>query len=184
MVKTKLIFGVTALAAALTLTACSNDSEEKNSDNKMNMNTSSEHMHTDSDEVPSNLKSAENPTYDIGSKAIIQTDHMEGMKDAEATIVGGYDTIAYVVSYLPTTGGETIDNHKWVIQEEIKDAGDKMLEAGSEVIIEAEHMKGMKGAEATIESAEKTTVYIIDYTPTTGGEKVTNHKWLVESELN
>lgn len=182
MIKTKILAG-TMLAAALTLTACSNENEEKSNEDSSSEH-SNEHMHGDS-EVPSNLISAENPTYEIGSKAIINTDHMEGMKGAEATIVGAYDTIAYTVSYIPATGTslEPIDHHKWVIQEEIKDAGDKMYEAGTEVIIEADHMKGMKGATATIESAEKTNVYIIDYMPTTGGKKVTNHKWLVESEL-
>ncbi|MEH7471494.1 YdhK family protein, partial [Priestia megaterium] len=42
----------------------------------------------------------------------------------------------------------------------------------------------MKGAKATIDSAEKTTVYRVDYKPTTGGEKVKNHKWVTESELS
>lgn len=45
-------------------------------------------------------------------------------------------------------------------------------------------MKGMDGATATIDSAEKTTVYMIDYVPTTGGEKMTNHKWVTENELS
>lgn len=45
-------------------------------------------------------------------------------------------------------------------------------------------MKGMEGAVAEIDSAEKTTMYMIDYTPTTGGEEVTNHKWITESELS
>ena len=106
------------------------------------------------------------------------------MKGAEATIVGAYDTIAYVVSYTPTTGGEKVTNHKWVIQEEIKDAGTEEIASGTEVTLEADHMEGMKGATAEIESAEKTTVYMVDYTPTTGGEKVTNHKWVTESELS
>lgn len=75
-------------------------------------------------------------------------------------------------------------NHKWVIQEEIKGAGNEQLKAGSEVTLEADHMKGMKGAKATIDSAEKTTVYMVDYAPTTGGEKVKNHKWVTESELS
>lgn len=181
MRKTKMIAGA-MLAAALTLTACSN--EEEKSKEETSSEHSSEHMHGDS-EVPSNLVAAENPTYDIGSKAIINANHMEGMKGAEATVTGAYETIAYTVSYIPVSGKskDPVDDHKWVIQEEIKDAGDKMLENGEVVIIEADHMKGMKGAEATIESAKKTTVYMIDYTPTTGGEKVTNHKWLVESEL-
>ncbi|MYL58498.1 DUF1541 domain-containing protein, partial [Virgibacillus halodenitrificans] len=36
---------------------------------------------------------------------------------------------------------------------------------------------------AKIDSAQKTTVYMVDYVPTTGGKKVTNHKWVTESEL-
>lgn len=94
------------------------------------------------------------------------------------------DTTAYVVDYTPTTGGEKVTNHKWVIQEEIKDADDKNIKPGTEVTLEADHMKGTKGAKATIDSAEKTTVYMVDYTPTTGGEKVTNHKWVTASELS
>ncbi len=33
---------------------------------------------------------------------------MEGMKGAKATITGAYDTIAYTVTYKPTTGGEEV----------------------------------------------------------------------------
>lgn len=39
-----------------------------------------------------------------------------------------------------------------------------------------ESMEGMVEATVTIDSAEKTTVYMIDFTPTTGGEEVKNHK--------
>jgi hypothetical protein len=42
----------------------------------------------------------------------------------------------------------------------------------------------MKGATAEIDSAEKTTVYMVDFTPTTGGEEVKNHQWVTESELS
>lgn len=45
-------------------------------------------------------------------------------------------------------------------------------------------MKGLKGEKATIDFGKKTTVYMIDYTPTTGGERVTNHKWVTEAELS
>ena len=48
----------------------------------------------------------------------------------------------------------------------------------------ADHMKGMDGATAEIDSAEQTTVYMINYTSTTSGEEVTNHKWVTESELS
>jgi len=77
-----------------------------------------------------------------------------------------------------------VENHKWVIQEEIKDAGDETLESGTEVTVEADHMVGMDGATAEIDSSEQTTVYMINYTPTTGGEEVTNHKWVTEDELS
>jgi hypothetical protein len=180
-------------AIALTLTACSDSSPEKDDMDGMNhenkdMDSSSEESmdmdHSGSGEVPEDLAVAENPTYKVGSKAILETDHMEGMKGAEATIVGAFDTTAYAVSYTPTTGGEKVENHKWVIQEEIKDAGKEPLKPGTEVTLEADHMEGMKGATAVIDSAEPTTVYMIDYTPTTDGEKVTNHKWVTESELS
>lgn len=158
--------------------ANNNESEQEDTDVKMEMN------HSGSGEVPENLKVAENPTYKVGSEAIIKTEHMEGMDGAVATIVSAYDTTAYAISYTPVTGGERVENHKWVIQEEIKDADDETLGQGTEVTIEADHMEGMEGATAEIDSAEKTTVYMIDYTPTTGGEKVTNHKWVTESELS
>lgn len=73
---------------------------------------------------------------------------------------------------------------KWVIHEEFPEAGEELLEPGTEAVTDAAHMEGMKGATAEIDSAEKTTVYMIDFTPTTGGEKVTNHKWVTESELS
>ncbi len=137
-----------------------------------------------SDEVPEGLKEAENPTFEVGSKAIIELDHMKGMKGAEATIVGAYETTAYTITYTPKDGGEKVENHKWVIQEEIKDAGDETLKPGTEVTVEAAHMEGMDGTTAEIDSAEATTVYMVDYTPTTGGEEVKNHKWVTESELS
>lgn len=177
----------------LALSACSDSSSEKDEMDDMNHeNTdmesgSEENMdmnHSGSGEVPEDLKVEDNPTFEVGSKAIIKDDHMEGMKGAEATIVLAFDTVAYTVSYTPTTGGEKVTNHKWVVHEEIEDAGDEPLEVGTEVILEADHMEGMDGAKAEIDSAEQTTVYMINYTPTTGGEEVTNHKWVTESELS
>lgn len=49
--------------------------------------------------------------------------------------------------------------------------------------LEARHMEGMEGATATIDDAVTSTVYMIDYQPTDGGEVVRNHKWLTEEEL-
>ncbi|MDY0407183.1 YdhK family protein [Virgibacillus sp. 179-BFC.A HS] len=142
-----------------------------------------------SGEVPAGLQEAENPTYEVGSTATINVKHMnmEGMSGAKATIAWAYDTTAYTVSFTPTTGGEPVKDHKWVIHihEEllVKDPGYDPLEPGTEVTLKSDHMKGMDGATATIDSAEETTVYMVEFTPTTGGDKVVNHKWVVESEL-
>ncbi|RWZ54639.1 DUF1541 domain-containing protein [Halobacillus fulvus] len=142
------------------------------------------HMdHSSSGEVPDDLQEADNPTYEVGSQAIIQNGHMDGMEGAEATIVGAYDTTAYAVTYTPTDGGEPVENHKWVIHEELPDPGEAPLEEGAEVTLEASHMEGMDGATATIDSAEQTTVYMIDFTPTNSDEEVKNHKWVTEEEL-
>jgi transcription antitermination factor NusG len=77
-----------------------------------------------------------------------------------------------------------VEDHKWVIHEEIPDAGEEPFKPGDEVTINGAHMEGMDGVTAEIASAEETTVYLIDFTPTTGGEVVTNHKWVTESELS
>ncbi|QUG43427.1 DUF1541 domain-containing protein [Psychrobacillus sp. INOP01] len=182
MTMKKIVIGIVTLATAFTLSACASDEKETSEHENMEMDHS-DMNHTGTGEVSEDLKVADNPTYEVGSQAIIETDHMEGMKGAEATIVGAYETTAYVISYKPTSGGERVENHKWVIQEEIKDAGDKTLEPGTEVTIDADHMSGMEGATAEIDSAELTTVYMVDYTPTSGGEPVKNHKWVTESEL-
>ncbi|QHT47864.1 YdhK family protein [Bacillus sp. SB49] len=139
--------------------------------------------HSGSGEVPDDLKEAEDPTFAVGSKAMITADHMPGMDGAEATVVGAYDTTAYIVSYEPTDGGERVTDHKWVIHEEIEGHNDQTFEPGEEVTLRADHMPGMDGAKATIESKEATTVYMVDYVPVDGGEEVTNHKWVTESEL-
>ena len=189
-------------ALLLLLGACSNTTNEKQSakeetENKEQENTGkaanseknghmdhSEMEHAGSEVVPENLKKAENPAYAVGSKVIINTGHMEGMEGAEATVSGAFDTIAYTISYTPLNGGKKVENHKWVIHEEIVDAGEGKLVPGTEVTINADHMVGMNGVTAEIDSAEETIVYMVDFAPTDGGEKVKNHKWVTESELS
>lgn len=78
----------------------------------MNMN------HSSSREVPKGLKIAENPAFQVGSKAIILADHKPNMKGAEATIVGAYDTTVYMVDYI-STAGEKVKNHKWLVESEL-----------------------------------------------------------------
>ena len=180
MKSNKFATGILMLILVLMLSAWTSSSNQHIS--HINMNT--DDMPSGSSEISKGLKEAKNPTYKVGSQVVVKAHHMKGMYGAKATIVGAYDTTAYAVTYTPTTGEPIVKNHKWVIQEEIKNAGTKTFKAGTEVTLEANHKKGMMGAKATINSAVRTTVYMIDYTPTTGGPIVKNHKWVIESELS
>ncbi|NLD31009.1 MAG: YdhK family protein [Trichococcus flocculiformis] len=198
MKQRKLLMSLFSLSAAALLAACSTDTnteEDSVGSESVSMesmveessSSSSEGMgdmvHDDSGVIPDGLMEAENPTYKVEESVIMQAGHMEGMEGAEATIVGAFDTVAYEVSYDPTNGDPRVENHQWVIQEEIMDAGTDPFGVGSEVMLGAEHMEGMNGATATIDAAEMTTVYIVDYTDTVTGETIKNHKWVIEQEL-
>lgn len=133
-------------------------------------------------EIPSGLEEAEDPAFPVGSNAIITATHMPGMEGAEATIAGAFDTTVYEVSYTPTDGGEKVTNHRWVIQEDLQE-GTEVAEAGDEVILDVEHTEGMQGAVATVDEAYTGTIYAVDYNSTIHGERVTNHMWVTEDEL-
>ncbi|WP_082232103.1 YdhK family protein [Halobacillus massiliensis] len=185
----KLLLAITLLLLSVVFAACSDNGEsnEESSDSGEEMEQEQEHAemdHSSSGDVPEDLKEAENPKFEVGSTAIINAEHMPGMNGAEAVISGAYDTVAYVVSYDPTNGGERVTDHKWVIHEEIEEAGEEPFKSGDEVTLNASHMEGMEGAAATIESAEETTVYMVDFVNTESGEKVENHKWVTEDELS
>ncbi|WP_102336310.1 YdhK family protein [Salimicrobium jeotgali] len=192
--KKKIIFGVMALFLAALLAACGNSSEETESsgdkkeqeeqkeDTEGGMGHSAEEMSSD-DSVPDGLKKAEDPEFAIGDKAEIKAEHMKGMKGAESTISGAFNTTVYTVSYTPTNGGDPVKNHKWVIHEEFENPGEAPMQEGDEAVMTATHMKGMEGATATIDSAKETTVYMVDFTTTDTEEQVENHKWVTEDEL-
>lgn len=180
------------LGGALVLSGCSTGGEDHqghgssssasapaSSDGGMD-HSSMEHP-MDGGPAPAGIEKATAPKYPIGTKVTLTADHMEGMDGATATIVGAFDTYTYAVDFTPTTGGEPVKDHKWVVQEELEDAGDQRLADGTEVTLEAEHMEGMKGAEATIASSTDETVYMVDYE--SDGMTMTNHKWVVESEI-
>jgi Protein of unknown function (DUF1541) len=161
-----------------------NENTEADMDEEMEGMDHSGMNHSGSGEVPEGLKESENPTYPVGNQAIINAEHMSGMNGAEARISGAFDTTVYTVTYIPTTGSEPVEDHKWVIHEEIENAGNEPFQPGDEVVLNAEHMEGMDGATAVIDTAEQTAVYMVDYTDTETGEKVTYHKWVTESELS
>lgn len=179
-------FLIFTAALVLIISGCGN-SANNGSDTANEAVPSMNHSEMEHDdmmsEVPAGLKEAANPKYKAGEQVIITESHMAGMKGAAATIVGAYDTNVYEVSYTPTKGGDPVTNHKWVIQQELKDAGDQLYAAGTEVVLTSDHMPGMKGAAAKVDRGEQTTVYMVDYTPTTGGEPVRNHKWVTGDEL-
>ena len=131
--------------------------------------------------APEGIAEASDPAYPVGTEVQLTADHMEGMDGATATISGAFDTYTYSVNYTPAGGGDPVTDHKWVVQEEIEDAGDERLADGTEVTLLAEHMEGMEGVKATIASSTDETVYMVDYE--TDGMKMTNHKWVVESEI-
>lgn len=54
------------------------------------------------------------------------------------------------------------------VPEGLKEADNPSYPVGSKATMEANHMPGMKGTEATIVGAYTTTAYAVSYTPTTG----------------
>lgn len=136
---------------------------------------------SDGGPVPEGMTEATDPEYPAGTEVILTADHMEGMDGATATVVGAYDTYTYAIDFTPTTGEDPITDHRWVVQEELEDAGDERLPDGTEVMVTAGHMEGMDGAAATIASSTDETVYVVDYEA--DGMTMTNHKWVVESEI-
>ncbi|WP_342527858.1 YdhK family protein [Chryseomicrobium sp. FSL W7-1435] len=167
-------------AVLFVLSGCSsNESHEGHSSEEM------DHAgHGSSDGMlPEGLKDAENPKFPVDSDITIAHGHMDGMEGAVGKVVGAYDTTAYIVTYESVESGEVVEDHKWVIHEELVEADQEEFSAGDEVTLDADHLEGMKGATATIDEARETVVYMIDYT-TTDGDEITNHKWVTEDELS
>ncbi|HSJ36658.1 MAG TPA: YdhK family protein [Planococcus sp. (in: firmicutes)] len=201
MIRNKFLLGTAAVLVSVTLAACGETEDHSEMDagsdaEQVEMDDDMEEMDEDTDdahagmdhssdgEVPEGLEEASDPTYAVGDQAMMEADHMPGMDGAEATISGAFDTVAYSVTYTPTTGGDPVVDHKWVIHEELEDPGEAPLSEGDEVVLATDHMEGMEGAEAEIVSAEDTTVYMVDFTTADTGEAVVNHKWVTESELS
>ena len=188
---------LTAAAAAigLTLAGCSapdDVAQEPDTDGTEAAGAASTHESGESDHEgmdhpsdggapPEGIEKAADPKFDVGDAVVLSADHMPGMKGAEATVSGAFDTTTYSISYTPTDGGDPVEDHKWVVHEELNDPGEEPLQDGAEVTVEADHMAGMKGAKATIDSSTDETVYMVDVK--TDEMEMTNHKWVTESEM-
>src|SRR5699024_5407493 len=107
-----------ATVSILAFTAFSGNNGEQSMDTINNTDTQAKHGTVNeyhdhqneqtkpvSSEVPREYNPAVYPTSKVGSKAIIEANHMEGMKGTVPTIVAAYSTNAYAVSFVPTTGG-------------------------------------------------------------------------------
>ncbi|MEK9197317.1 DUF1541 domain-containing protein [Ureibacillus sp. 179-F W5.1 NHS] len=193
----KLLTSIMTIVAALSLAACGvNDTNNGDTtETGTNVTNNQEGMdkqpeadgghgeHTEHNgQVPEGLKEAENPKYPVGSTAIVNASHTDGMEGAVATIKAAYDTTVYSVSYTPTNGDPYEENHKWFVEGELDPVDEGTLDQGADVIINADHLEGMLGAQGVIDTVEETTVYVVDYTNSLG-ETVTDHYWLKESEL-
>lgn len=186
----KRVIALTALTltSALALSACGEaDNADPTETTVTTAATSADEDHgahdhpADGGAPPAGIEQAADPTYPAGTEVLLTADHMPGMEGAEATISGAFDTTTYSVSYTPTDGGDPVKDHKWVVHEELKDPGKAPLKKGAKATVNAEHMPGMKGAEATIDSATDETVYMVDIK--TDEMEMTNHKWVVDSEM-
>ena len=184
------------LLALLVLAACKDESDEdlspvgtvpeEQQEETGETTESTEHAqmnYSTNGEVPEDLRKAEDPAFPVGSQVLISTGFEEGAEPVEGTVVGAYETTAYMVSYEPSDGGDAVENYRWIIHEEVEEAGPDLFARGEEVVLDASHAAGMHGAEAYIEAVEETTVYMADYVSPTG-EEVKNHKWFVEEELS
>lgn len=191
MKKSTTLTTITAIIAAgsLALSGCSSPDEgESNQQSQDQTQTETEspssesHAHAaDGGQPPEGIKKAADPKYAVGDDVVLTADHMEGMEGADATISGAFDTTTYSISYTPTDGSDPVTDHKWVVQEELENPGKPPLKEGTEVVVNADHMPGMKGAEATIDSSTDETVYMVDLDM--GDMTMTNHKWVTESEI-
>ncbi|MCT2597074.1 YdhK family protein [Staphylococcus warneri] len=170
------------LASGLVLSACSTGSKEENNGSKDKKEE--KHMeHKSESKTPDDMKRTDDSKFKKGDEVTITAGHMPGMKNAKGTVKGAYKTYAYVVSYTPENGDKKVNNHKWVVNEEVADAPKNGFKKGDTVKLEADHMPGMKGAEAQIDDVEKTTVYMVDYKSTENDKMVKNHKWMTTDEL-
>jgi hypothetical protein len=137
--------------------------------------------HKDGGAPPKGIKKTSDPKFDVGDEVVLTAGHMPGMKNAPAKVTGAFDTTAYEISYTPTNGGKPVKNHKWVVHEELEKPSEAPLKDGTQITVNADHMPGMKGATATIDSSSDETVYMVDVN---GKDmRMINHKWMVGSEM-
>lgn len=147
----------------------------------MKMSSSSTMQMKMDGKLPEGLATAQDPKYKVGQEITLKATHMANMKNAKGTIAAVYDTKLYAVDYMPTNGGSMVKDHKWLT---MIDFTDKMAhKVGDEVTLDSDHMAGMQGAKAKIVQVENGPAYAVNYQPTDGGQRVMNHLYLAQDEI-
>src|SRR5699024_8532961 len=78
-------------------------------------------------------------------------------------------------------GAHDHDPNSGPAPEGIQEPTDPRYPVGDTVILNADHMPGVDGAKATIDSSADATVYMVDFEM--DGIEMTNHKWFLENEF-
>ncbi|HSK68590.1 MAG TPA: DUF1541 domain-containing protein [Candidatus Limnocylindria bacterium] len=128
---------------------------------------------------------AADPRFPVGTYVVLNADHMPGMMGAGGVISGAFDTVLYAINFTSAETGERMENHRWVIHEEIEGHREEPYSVGDVVTLMPGHISGMggEGVQAEIAEVVRGVAYMVDFMPTDGGEEVVNHQWLSEDEL-
>jgi len=69
--------------------------------------------------VHEEVENAQDEPYQAGDEVVLEASHMPGMQGVTATIDSVEDTTVYMVTYTDTETGDTVENHKWLVEEEL-----------------------------------------------------------------
>ncbi|SHE28575.1 LysM domain-containing protein [Atopostipes suicloacalis DSM 15692] len=67
--------------------------------------------------VHEEVENAQDEPYQAGDEVVLEAYHMPGMQGATAIIDSAEDTTVYMVTYTDTETDDTVENHKWLIEE-------------------------------------------------------------------
>lgn len=84
---------------------------------------------------------------------------------------------------LPFLANGTMDLHAITPTESLFPAANPAYPVGTDALLAADHMPGMKGAIARISGAFDTVLYAINYTRSDTAEVVKDHRWIIQEEI-
>ena len=84
---------------------------------------------------------------------------------------------------LPFAISGTMDMHAVTPVENLSPAASPAYPVGTDALITADHMPGMKGAVARISGAFDTVLYAINYTRSDTAEVIKDHRWVIQEEI-